>query len=555
MARITWRCQKIILRCRFSFLFGLLSLWGALLFAPIALIAAPLDELPLERWKDLRETERYQLQIAEKYYREQNWKVAAGEYEKFITLHEKSSGAGFAQMKWSICQVRLKKLNTAIKDGFQSVIDYWPESPDAMVSAYYIGLTYKDMGEIKQAKKAYQQVLQKYPKASVAAYAAVDLIDLAGLEDDKQTLSTLWKKLTYDTERTNDTRGICENASRQYASHSLLNNGFSEAVKSLSTTYIEPPQLVEQLVVLSVQAVNQLMQDEKTRTQAEKLADDVVNYVRGATPADLTIPEQKTFAQNCWFAIARLYNASNRADKTDETYKFALEKLGRSDEVLAQYAGWRKSQGKHEEARQLYAAYENKIEGQAQIAYSFREQQKYPEAVATFQQLAGADAEWQFQWLSEAAITHRYAHEWMQAIAIYQELMAKDVDRTDSWLWEIGITHRDAGQYKEAIGHFRQCNNFPQNYIQMANCHRALKEHGEAIVLYNQIVGTDKDWAPWAMIQIGYTREEADQTELAIKSFQQVCKRFPTHQYASQAHAHLQTKYKITVTLGGAKDE
>jgi len=34
-----------------------------------------------------------------------------------------------------------------------------------------------------------------------------------------------------------------------------------------------------------------------------------------------------------------------------------------------------------------------------------------------------------------------------------------------------------------------------------------------------------------------------------------VCKRFPKNQYASQAHAHLQTKYKITVTLGGAKDE
>ena len=41
--------------------------------------AAALDELSLDRWKQLRETERYQLQIAEKYYREQNWKVAAAE--------------------------------------------------------------------------------------------------------------------------------------------------------------------------------------------------------------------------------------------------------------------------------------------------------------------------------------------------------------------------------------------------------------------------------------------------------------------------------------------
>lgn len=535
--------------------FCLMSLCFALTLVSATVSAEPPDELPLERWKDLRETERYQMQIAEKYYREKNWKVAAGEYEKFITLHERSAGASFAQLKWSICQVHLKKLNTAIKDGFQSVIDYWPDSPDAMSSAYYIGQTYKNMGETKQARKAYQQVLQKYPKAAVSAYAAVDLIELAGVDDDKQALTTLWKKLTYDTERTNDTRGICENASRQFASHSMMNNGFSEAVKSLSTTYVQPPQLVDQIVSHAIGVINQLIQDEKTRPQGEKLSDDAVNYVRGAMPADLSAPEQKAFAQSNWFAIARLYNASRRADKTDETYKLALEKLGRGDEVLGQYAAWHKSQGKYEEARQLYLEYENKIEGRVQIAYSFREQQKYPEAVASFQQLAGADPDRQFQWLSEAALTHRYAHEWMQAIAIYQELMAKDVDRADAWLWEIGVTHRVAGQYKEAIGYFRQCNNFPQNYIEMAGCHRALKEYNEAIVLYNQIVGTDENWAPWAMIQIGYTREEADQMELAIRSFQQVCKRFPQNQYASQAHAHLQTKYKITVTLGGAKDE
>ena len=83
-----------------------------------------LDEMSLERWAKLRETERYQLKIAEKYFREQNWKVASGEYEKYITLYENSEGAPYAQMKWSLAQVQLRKANTAIKDGFQSVIDY-----------------------------------------------------------------------------------------------------------------------------------------------------------------------------------------------------------------------------------------------------------------------------------------------------------------------------------------------------------------------------------------------------------------------------------------------
>ena len=60
--------------------------------------ADELNELPLEGWKKLREVERYQMQVAEKYWREQNWKAALSEYEKFMTLYEKSEGAPFAHL-------------------------------------------------------------------------------------------------------------------------------------------------------------------------------------------------------------------------------------------------------------------------------------------------------------------------------------------------------------------------------------------------------------------------------------------------------------------------
>ncbi|MEK6235482.1 MAG: hypothetical protein N2C14_12310, partial [Planctomycetales bacterium] len=98
-----------------------------------------LDEMSLKRWTKLRETERYQLQIAEKYHREKKWKVAIGEYEKYLTLYEASEAAPYAQLKWSLAQVQLRQANTAIKDGYQSVIDYWPDSEDAIAAAYYIG--------------------------------------------------------------------------------------------------------------------------------------------------------------------------------------------------------------------------------------------------------------------------------------------------------------------------------------------------------------------------------------------------------------------------------
>ena len=66
--------------------------------------AARLDEMSLDRWKKLREVERYQLKIAEKYYGEKKWKVALAEYEKYLTLYEDSEGAPYSQLKWSLCQ-------------------------------------------------------------------------------------------------------------------------------------------------------------------------------------------------------------------------------------------------------------------------------------------------------------------------------------------------------------------------------------------------------------------------------------------------------------------
>lgn len=88
----------------------------------------------------------------------------------------------------------------------------------------------------------------------------------------------------------------------------------------------------------------------------------------------------------------------------------------------------------------------------------------------------------------------------------------------------------------------------------MAWCHRRLKQHREALTLYGQIV-SDEGSAPWALLQIAFTYEEAGQKEAAIKAFRSVCRRYPKDSHASRAHAHLQTQYKISVTLGGAKDE
>jgi len=514
--------------------------------------AASLDEMALDRWAKLREVERYQLNIAEKYYREKNYKVALAEYEKFLTLYETSEGAPYSQLKWSLCLVRLRKLNTAISDGFQSVIDYWPEAPEATAAAYYIGQCYKNTGETRKARKAYQNVLKKYPNHLAAAYSLSDLADLASITKDLEAQVSAWQKLTFDVKRTRESSSICQAASRSLAVYCFTNDKFSDGAKALETTYGDGT--AAQVAAYSRQPILNLTGQTETRQQGEKLADQAAEWIRGKVPGGTTAEEQ-TAARTIWFYIADIQAASRRPKKVVETYNLIQKQFGGNDETHGRLANWLKTQDRYDDARTEFRKFKDRIEGQNQVSYSFRQQKRYGEAVLGYQKNVTDDAEHQARWNSEIAATHREAKEYPQAIAVYQGLLKSDVDNTDKWLWETANTYRDSGKYKDAIAWYKQCNNFPSNYQQMAACHRQLKSYREAVILYGQIVGGSPPTAAWALLQIGYTQEQASSKEQAIAAFQQVCKRYPKSSYASTAHAHLQNKYKISVTLGGAKEE
>lgn len=524
------------------------------LFANAASAQNRIDEMSLDRWKLLRETERHQMNVAEKYYRERQYKVALGEYEKFVTLYEKSEGTPFAQLKWAICQIHLKKINTAISDGFQTVIDYWPESPEASIAAFYIGRCYKETGEVKKAKKAYQQVVSKYETSLAAVYSLTDLIDIADAEMDVDGKVAVWKKLVYDIKRVpGDVTSLCNQASIQLATHYFSVGQPIEGVASIATTYKEN-QFPYHLWYYCRGPIGQLAADAKTKEKADKTADGCAAAIRERIPTDLSKEEDKKNAREWSYYIADILAYSRREDLVIKAYQEMLGKYGQEDSTLQRFGDWYKSIQKFDDARKLYGQFTNRPEGLNQIAYSFRQQQKYDEAVAQYRQAAGLDSQNVPKWNEQIAAAFREAHRWKEAIDTYSENLKADAANTEKWLWNIGHTQREAGMYKEAIGTFRQCTNFPENTKWMAWCHRQLKEWNESIILYNQVTSSAPD-APWALYQIAQVREASGDNEAAIKAYQTVCKKFPKDGHAAQAHAHLQTKYKINVTLGGAAEE
>ena len=482
--------------------------------------------------------------------------VAMAEYEKYLTLYERSEVAPYVQIKWSMCLIHLRKQNTAIKEGFQSVIDYWPDSPEAVWAEYYIGATYKQIGRYALAKKAYQKLFARHEKHIASTQGMWDLVGIADVQKNQKASLSILKKFTFQAERTGPVAGLCQQASRRLASYYFQAGAFLKGVEALETTYPESFGLALQVVSHVNGPIQRMAASDEQRAKGTRLADLAIAYLRQQLPADQDDPKRKTQARQLWLSIIGLHNAARRDAQVVATYQQVLKQFGTDDELLGHFASWYKSRGKYDEARTIYRRFENQFTGLGQVAVSYRQQRQIDPALAIYRQLAGQDAEHLVQWKGQEAATYREVAKYPEAIAVYTELLKLDVAHAPDWLWAIATARQDAGQFKEAIGVYRQCDErFPENYKRMATCHRNLKQPKEALVLYNQVRGGHPASAPWAQLQIGYTFEEMSSKESAIKAFQSVCKQFPKDSHASVAHAHLQNKYKISVTLGGAKDK
>lgn len=536
---------------------GLPSLVAIFLAAPVS--AGPLDELAVDRWAKLREAERYQMNVAEKFYREKQYKVAAAEYEKYLKLYPEGEGSAYAQMKWAHCQAHDRQLNTAIKDGYQTLLDYYPDSPEAPLAAYLIGKTYKDMGDLKLAKKAFARAIAGYPKHFATVMARYDLVEIAAKENDTAARTELLRQLTYDVERTKLASDECVRAARLLCQHYFAEGNFAEGLKALETT-CKVENLPEFLMRNDIGRLSQGLRDltaskeEADKQKAERMAAAAVAWFKQQIAEAGADPMKKDHASRCWLASADVWNCAGQKAKQKETYDQMLASLGADDTILGRIAQWYKENNEREQARATYAKFKDVVEGQHQIAWSFVEEKQYDKAVDIYRKLAVQDDKQTGKWLGQAAQVYRYAGKPDQAIAVYRELLTADADRAASWHWEIAETLYQFNRWKDAITAYRGTDRFPTNYYRMAQAQRQLKAYNEAITLYRQIMSGYPDQASTALLQIGYTHEEAGEKEPAIKAFKLVCDKFPKQSEASRAHAHLNEKYKITVTLGGAKD-
>ena len=561
-----------------TFILSLVLAFGS--FATAAL--STLQQIDVKTFEKMREVERYQIKIAEKHFLKGSFKIALAEYEKFLTLYEKSAGAPYAQLMWSHTMMKLKKPKTALREGFQSVIDYWPESLEATIASYCMGDAYRTMGEIKDAQKCFRFLIKEYPGHELAMRARQDLLYYARLHEDMEERLTLLNELTFIVERNENSRDDCVKACHELAELHCFAQKLEQGKKALSTTY-SGTKLFEQVYNLSVKTMKHLLGDQKTRIAALKLGDQLIMTLRNEASV------RTELASQFLYQAADLNTTLGRHSDTMKIYREIVDRFGMNDSLRERMAQWYKSRDRRNEARKIYSEFEdqltglknlaamsleekkvaaaisiyremikidedNSVEYLLNIASCYESQPDWEKAIACYRQIIKIDKDNSVKYLLTIAGCYKTQSNWDKAIACYREIIEIDGENSGEYLWSIAECHETQLDWKNAIACYRQIDRFPANYFAMANCHRKLKEQQEAITLYNQIKIVEKS-APEASLQIGFTYEEAQDKEKAIRTFQLTCKRYPKSGQASKAHAHLQNKYNINVTLGGTEEE
>ena len=241
-----------------------------------------MQQIQVATFEEMRDVERYQIKIAEKHFLNGNFKVALAEYEKFLTLYEESPGAPYAQLMWSHTMMKLKKPKSALRDGFQSVIDYWPKSHEATLAAYCMGDSFRTMGEVKSAQKAFRFLIREYPDHEIAIRSRQDLLHYARLHQDMEERLSLLNELTFRVKRTETGKEACIKACHELAELHCFAQKLEQGKKALATSYTGPA-LFDQVYDISAKTVQHLLREPKTKPAAVKLGDQLISKLIHST--------------------------------------------------------------------------------------------------------------------------------------------------------------------------------------------------------------------------------------------------------------------------------
>ncbi|MGD0090245.1 MAG: hypothetical protein ABSE73_10015 [Planctomycetota bacterium] len=178
--------------------------------------------LPAERYKKLSVFERAQYDKAATFFKNNDFRAAAAEFEKFkVQFQESAASSTLAYMNFMFgyCLYLAKDRNAAIKV-FTEVLDYFKtEIDDAAASLFFKGMALLDNGDTQKGLQCFQQMAEdeEYRYHPLAAGALRRLADNCWKRKQTEAAMKYWKQVCADfwkanPEEANEARGAATSA-------------------------------------------------------------------------------------------------------------------------------------------------------------------------------------------------------------------------------------------------------------------------------------------------------------------------------------------------------
>ncbi|MBI2190864.1 MAG: tetratricopeptide repeat protein [Planctomycetes bacterium] len=501
------------------------NLFRMALFACGLLFLVPLraqdTKLDIERFKSLREAERYQMELAGKQFKAGQWEAAINEFGKFLKLHQDSDSCSYAQHMVGVSYENNRYVNEAFKQ-YQKVLDYYPNSPEAPYAVFRMSQCHFKSGDMDMGREGLLKIVSNkaYAGHSLVAEVLWQLSDLAaGGEKPRPDLVIEYRKrivLEYQQQNPNLYNRSVDWLARNYATQE------DDPVSAREMILRYPGMTREEAEMWMadryLEAANARRDSEEGKKFRQK-ARDIWSHFHEK------FPNATSYAKRCLLSHAQSYRDEGNANKALELYALYLNQWPNDDGArnnIAYYLGYELK--RWNDARLEYTKLQDKMLGQWQIAESYRYQgaEKADDAIAGFQKVIDTDFV-------------RYAQGMYHMAWVY---------------------YHHKGDFEKAMKLYMESNYSPPEHLfRVAECLIALKRYEPAVKQYAEIISFFKESAPRAYLAMGdaylnYLKKQDD----AVKVYRIVCRQFPRSSEASQAHLRLEN-LGVVITEGGVEKE
>ncbi len=494
-------------------------------------------QLPAARYQGLNQFERRQYDKAAALVEKQDYKTAAGEFEKFQAEFPDSSMLSYTLFMRGYCLDKSNNRNTAIKV-YQEVIDYFPEKvEDCAAALYHVGVAHLDNGDTLKGVKAFRALADdpRYKDQPLTAGAIRRLGDYYWSRRQYEAAVKCWKQVAADYSGKNDEEvNLAANSAiswyiknRDYAGYEawMLNdrnrqdaaarknvaeraygvawNGFMTDWEKYAAASEKERIEKGKLKAADMRAFYQYLQSQ--RAWFDK-AGDAWGYHELALQ----------FLTSLWGERAAREAAANDAlalikqikDKTD------------ADNKLARLVDFLNQQEQYERARSLLEMMQDKILALYKDYELLAHENKWAKAVARLEE-----------------VEQRGNEQWKQRA-----------------LWGRAEAYKDhTGQYEKAIKLFEQIDKPPATLWEIQECYHRWNKLKEALATLTEIEAMFPDDAPRAAWQRAAYLIEAHDRKNAIAQSRRIMKMYPKSQESAAAHRWLEDNGVLSG--GGVSDQ